>query len=180
MSGFTFRGVHSSAFGIHGIHTQDQSRFILPPRREGKITIPGRSGYYDGTPRGIYDERVESILCSFKCPQGKTVPEVCREIAYWLSGTGRLAYDKEPDKYYTAHVTGGPPMAQHLKYGEFTITWSYNPPFAYGRTVTLPIHSGENPIAYEGTAETPCVIVLKNLSAADVQTITLTAIKRSV
>lgn len=44
MSGFSFKGVHSSKFGIY---TQDQSRTLLPPKREGKITIPGRSGYYD-------------------------------------------------------------------------------------------------------------------------------------
>lgn len=177
MSGFTFRGVHSSTFGIY---TQDQSRFILPSRREGKITIPGRSGYYNGVSKSVYDERAEGILCSFKCPPGRTVPEMCREIAYWLSGTGRLTYDKEPDKYYSAHITGGPPMVQHLKYGEFNLTWSCNPPFAYGWTVTAPIHSGENRVEYRGTADTPCVIVLRNLSGADAQNITITAIKRSV
>lgn len=36
MSGFSFRGVHSSKFGIY---TQDTSRIILPPRREGKVVI---------------------------------------------------------------------------------------------------------------------------------------------
>ena len=71
-------------------------------------------------------------------------------------------------------------MAQHLKYGEFDLTWSYNPPFAFGRTVTQPITSGENAVAYRGTAETPCIIVLKNLSTANVLNITITAIKRSV
>lgn len=177
MSGFSFRGVHSSKFGIY---TQDQSRVILPPRREGKVTIPGRSGYYDGVAGSVYDERAESILCSFVCPKGKTVPEVCREIAYWLSGTGRLIYDKEPDKYYTARISGGPPMAQHLHYGEFTLTWSYNPPFAFGKTVTQEITSGENVIDYQGTAETPCVIVLRNTSETDIANISITAIKRSV
>lgn len=177
MSGFIFKGVHSGNFGIF---TQDAGRIILPPRREGKIAIPGRSGYYDGVAGNVYDERAEQIHCSFKCPAGKTVPEVCREIAYWLSGTGRLIYDKEPDKYYMARVSGGPPMVQHLKYGEFDLTWSYDPPFAFGRTVTLPVASGGTPIDYQGTAETPCVIVLRNLSEADVQTVTITAIKRSV
>lgn len=175
MSGFTFRGTHSSDFGIH---TVDQSRTILPPRREGKIAIPGRSGYYDGVSGGVYDERQESILCTFACPKGRTVAEVCREIAYWLSGTGRLSYDREPDKYYNARITGAPPMAQHLKHGEFTITWSYNPPFAFGRTVSVPIHSGRNDIRYEGTAETPCVIVLRNVSAASAANVTITAVKR--
>ena len=31
-----------------------------------------------------------------------------------------------------ASLSGAPPMAQHLKYGEFTLTWSCNPPFALG------------------------------------------------
>lgn len=177
MSGFVFRGVHSGKFGIY---TQDQSRTILPPRREGKVTIPGRSGYYDGVVGNVYNERTETIRCAFKCPSGKTVPEVCREIAYWLSGTGRLAYDKESDKYYTARLSGAPPMDQHLKYGEFDLTWSYNPPFALGRTVTQPIASGENAVEYRGTMETPCVIVLKNLSKANILNVTITAIKRSI
>lgn len=176
MSGFSFKGVHSSKFGIY---TQDQSRTLLPPKREGKITIPGRSGYYDDV-GAVYDERAESVLCSFVCPEGKTVPEVCREIAYWLSGSGRLIYDKEPDKYYTARLSGGPPMSQHLKYGEFTITWSYNPPLAFGKTITQQITNGENVIAYQGTAETPCVIVLRNTSETDVVNVSITAIKRSV
>lgn len=177
MSGFSFRGVHSSTFGIY---TQDQSRTILPPPREGKISIPGRSGYYGGGMKNVYDERTEIILCSFRCPEGKTVPEVCREIAYWLSGSGRLVYDTEPDKYYTAHVSSGPPMEQHFKYGAFTLTWSCNPPFACGKTVTIPIRSGENSMNYQGTAATPCVIVLRNPSVTNVQNVTITAIKRSV
>ena len=144
------------------------------------MVIPGRSGYYNGIFGDVYDERVEAIHCAFKCPDEKTVPEVCREVAYWLSGTGRLIYDKEPDKYYTARVSGGPPLEQHFKYGAFDLSWSYNPPFAFGRTITQPIASGENPVDYRGTAETPCIIVLKNLSLTDAANITITAIKRSV
>lgn len=177
MSGFTFRGVHSSAFGIV---TQDQGRVILPPGREERISIPGRSGYYDGVSPGVYGEREENVRCAFKCPAGKTVPEVCREIAYWLSGAGRLSYDKEPDKYYNARLTGGPPMEQHLKWGSFELTWSCNPPFAYGPAATVPLAMGANPIAYRGTAPAPCLIVLRNPSREAAQTVTITAVKRSV
>lgn len=176
MKGFTFRGIHSREFGIFA---QDQERILIPSRREGRILIPGRSGYHDGVLKRAYDERVESTVCGFVKPQGMTVPEACREISYWLSGVGRLTFDKEPDKYYTAQLSGAPPMEQHLHYGKFTLTWSCNPPFAFGRTVTEPIHSGSNPVAYRGTAETPCVIVLRNTSARDVQNITITAVRRS-
>lgn len=174
MSGFTFRGISSKKFGIY---TVDQDRKILPPRRESRVTIPGRSGYYD-TKSNVYDERTESLLCSFVCPPGKTIPEMCREIAGWLSGTGHLIYDKEPDKYYLARLSGAPPMEQHLQYGRFTLTWSCNPPFAFGKTVLQKITSGENTVPYNGTAETPCTIVLKNSSTTNAKNITITAIKR--
>ena len=136
MSGFTFRGVHSS---VYGICTQDQERAILPPGRDERIVIPGRSGYYDGPP-GVYDERVEGLHCAFKC---------------------------------------SPPMEQHLKWGSFDLTWSCNPPFALGRTVTQPLTMGANPIAYRGTAPAPCLIVLRNLSQTSASTVTITAVKRS-
>lgn len=175
MSGFTFRGVHSSKFGIY---TQDQDRKLLPPRRDSKTIIPGRSGYYDGTVGNIYDERVESIICSFVKPPDKTVPEVFREIAKWLAKPGRLVYDKEPDKAYTAKISGSPPEEQHLKHGTFTLTWSCNPPFAFGKTRSQPIASGVNVIDYQGTAETPCVIVLRNHSTTNAVNISITAVKR--
>lgn len=34
--------------------------------------------------------------------------------------------------------------------------------------------------AYQGTAEAPCVIVLRNTSETDISNVTITAIKRSV
>ena len=175
-NGFTFRGAHSSKYCIH---LQSQSRVLLPPRREGNIVIPGESGCYDGVAGKVYDTRAESFQCGFVRPEGMSVPQVCRELAYWLSGTGRLILDKEPDKYYLARLSGAPPMEQHLHSGAFTLTWTFNPPFAFGRTVTLPVHDGENPIAYKGTAETPCLLVLRNVSKRTISNLTITAIKRS-
>ena len=62
MSGFSFRGVHSSTFGIY---TKDQGKILLPPRREGKLTIPGRSGYYDDVARSTTSgSRVSFALSS--------------------------------------------------------------------------------------------------------------------
>ncbi len=42
----------------------------------------------------------------------------------------------------------------------------------------VPIRKGENAAAYAGTAPTPCVIVLRNVSAASAANITITAVKR--
>ncbi len=100
-----------------------------------------------------------------RLPGGKDRPGGVPEIAYWLSGSGRLIFDREPDKYYLARLSGGPPMSQHLKYGEFTITWSYNLPFAFGKTITEPLKNGENVIDYQGRRRRPlCVIKVRNTS----------------
>ena len=49
-----------------------------------------------------------------------------------------------------------------------------------GETITQQIADGENVVDYKGTAETPCMIVLRNASAADIVTVSITAIKRRV
>jgi hypothetical protein len=58
MSGFSFRGVHSSKFGIY---TQDTSRIILPPRREGKRHISA-APHCMTLQRSIRAERCISLL----------------------------------------------------------------------------------------------------------------------
>ena len=49
-------------------------------------------------------------------------------------------------------------------------------PFAYGKTITQPLTNGNNPIEYKGTAETPCLIVLKNTGTETITNVQLTAI----
>lgn len=151
--------------------------YFLPPKRARKVTIPGRSGSYDFGAQS-WDDRTLRIVCVLERPMTKSE---FREIVYALSKKGRLRLWNEPGKYYIAELYD-PAEVQDCYMEtarEFELAFSCEP-FAFGAIVTQPIASGENTVDYQGTAETPCTIVLKNLSDADILTVTITAIKRSV
>lgn len=151
--------------------------YFLPPKRARKVTIPGRSGSYDFGAQN-WDDRTLRIVCVLERPMTKSE---FREIVYALSRKGRLRLWNEPGKYYIAELYDPAEIQDYYMETarEFELAF-FCEPFAFGATVTQPIASGENAVDYRGTAETPCTIVLKNLSNANILTVTITAIKRSV
>lgn len=147
---------------------------LFPEKRERKVEIPGRNGMYDFGSK-TFGERVIECECKLieEIPKSKL-----REIAYKLSGKQRLFFWDEPDKYYIAELfdpTEIDNIADRL-WLEFTLTFVCEP-FAYGKTVTQEITSGQNVIGYEGTADSPCIIVLKNTSGSNVSNVTITAVE---
>ena len=150
--------------------------YLLPPKRARKITIPGRSGSYDFGAKN-WEERTLRMTCTLT----RQVTKVeFREIIYALSKKARLRLWNEPDKYYIAELSDPAEVQDYyLETGrEFELNFIAEP-FAYGPTITTPLENGRNKIAYQGTAETPCMIVLRNVSSSNVQNITITATKRS-
>ena len=150
---------------------------LTPAKRPRKVHIPQRSGMYDFGAT-CWEERTVRIECTL---ERKTSRAQLREIAGALSRKGRLRLWDEPDKYYVGELYDPAEVLDYYDEAmrEFSLSFVCEP-FAFGRTVTQPIASGENRVAYLGTADTPCVIVLKNLSPDTVQTVTITAIKRRV
>lgn len=150
--------------------------YFLPPKRARKVTIPGRSGSYDFGAQD-WDDRTLRIVCVLERPMTKSE---FREIVYALSKKDRLRLWNEPEKCYIAELYDPSEVQDYYMETarEFELAFSCEP-FAFGATVTRPITSGENRIAYQGTAETPCVIVLGNTSSTNVLNVTITAIKRS-
>lgn len=148
---------------------------FLPPKRKRKITIPGRSGSYDFGAKN-WEERTLRLTCTLMRQMSKAE---FREIVYALSKKGRLRLWNEPDKYYVAELYDPAEVQDYYleTARDFELVFTAEP-FAYGRTVTTPITDGRNLPGYRGTAETPCVIVLKNLSGSEVKNITITAIRR--
>lgn len=171
-SSFTF-GRYNSAddWGIKVIATDT----LMPPKRARKIVIPGRSGSYDFG-ANAYDERTLRMRCILERQISKAE---LREIVYHLAKKDRLTLWNEPDKYYIAELYNEAEVLDFPleMFREFTLDFICDP-FAYRTAVTLPLKAGMNPIAYRGTAETPCVIVLRNDGETDIQNITLTAIRR--
>ena len=149
--------------------------YLLPPKRSRKLTIPGRSGSYDFGAKN-WDERSLRVSCMLTRQMSKAE---FREIIYHLSQKAQLRLWNEPDKYYVAELYESAEVQDYyLEIArEFELVFTCEP-FAYGASVTAPIKSGRNAINYKGTAETPCMIVLKNTSKTNVINITITAIKR--
>lgn len=147
---------------------------LLPSKRERKVEIPGRNGMYDFGSIN-FDERVIECECKLieEIPKSKL-----REVAYKLSGKKPLTFWDEPDKYYIAELfdpTEIDNIADRL-WLEFTLTFTCEP-FAYGETISQPITDGQNPISYKGTAESDCVIIIRNRSNSSLSNITITAIE---
>ena len=168
-NGFTFNGRHSSEFHIY---CNPESRILLPEKRRLLTTIPGRSGVY-AQEDGGYAPREEAFTCTFT-GQGLTdISAQARAIAAWLSKTGTLTFDHEPDKSYFASFIGSLPLAKHLQYGEFTLTVQYSPPFAFSEphAIEQTIQQNETavtvPIA--GTAPSPCRIIVDNIGTKPIQ-----------
>lgn len=149
---------------------------FLPPKRERKLSIPGRSGSYDYGAKN-WEERTLRIECMLI--RNITKAEF-REIIYALSKKGRLRLFNEPDKYYMAELYDAPEVQDYYmeEMRSFELSFTCEP-FAYGAVITEPLADGRNIIEYEGTAETPTVIVLKNTGDEDLTNVTITAIKRS-
>lgn len=150
---------------------------FLPPKRRRKITIPGRSGAYDFGAKN-WEERTIRLTCTLMRQMSKAE---FREIVYALSKKGRLRLWNEPDKFYIAELYDPAEVQDYYleTARDFELVFTAEP-FAYGPTVTTPIANGRNVIDYKGTAETPCVIVLKNTSANDIQNVTITVTKRRI
>lgn len=164
-SGFAFKGVHSSRFGIV---YRPESRMLMPTARRNVIAVPGRSGVYTQT-YGDYDERVESFVCGF-IKRGTTLPATtARQIAGWLSGTGKLVFDEEPDLYYLATIIDAPPLSLHRNYAEFTITYTANPPFALSDEKTVALNGGG--VSYPATERTPTVLTIRNNNATPISNV---------
>lgn len=148
---------------------------LLPPKRSRKLTIPGRSGSYDFGAKN-WEDRTLRISCMLLRQMTKAE---FREIVYLLSKKNRLHLWNEPDKYYIAELYESPEVQDYYLEAarEFELAFTCEP-FAYGDRATAPIKSGRNVVNYKGTAEAPCMIVLRNVSTSNVANITITAIKR--
>ena len=132
---------------------------LLPPKRERKVQIPRRSGRYNYGDN-VWDERTIRITCTL---ERKISRAQVREIAYALSQESNLVLWEEPDKYYIGEIYD---PAEILDYfdecmRDFELTFICRP-FAYSSSKTVPIASGNVTTEYQGTADAPCTIILRN------------------
>ena len=169
-----------SVFSFGGIDDLDMdvmvtgiSRAIKPPKRNIQTIVPGKSGTYDFT-ENAYDNTQIVMDCMYV---GADPPTFARRLAVWLSGTNDLIIADEPDKRYTATVWIDIPEDYVFSLRHFTLTFTCQP-FARSdaqqasRVIT---QSGDGIlIDVEGTAPTPCRIIIKNTGSSTINNITIT------
>ncbi len=169
----TFAGRDTGEFGIK-IKTL---RRLLPERREELEDIPGTPGQYDYSGSEPEDQAVAyqmgiiQVDCMVEAADLPQLRTRAREIAAWLSRTGRLYFSDEPDKYYIGRIYSPIVFEQLFKYGQWTVEFKVKP-FAFGKAVNVPA-IGKAPLTisviYGGTAPTPARLVLRNIGNAPIR-----------
>lgn len=163
-------------FTAYGLRIRKKHRVLKPALRERKIIIPERSGAYDFGAK-YYDELTLLVECD-------TIRQLSesdkRELAYLLSFKNRITFWDEPDKYYVGRIYDAAEIEKVGGIGTyFPLTFMCDP-FAYGQTVTKDMtgYTTTTP-NYQGTAETPFRIEIKNIGSAAIdRTVTIQVTKR--
>ena len=136
--GFTWRGKHSSEYGI--IRVSDGSRYndtILPAFQDTTQKMPGSDGtlYWES----FYTNKTFSINIAFD----HLTEDNYRKLRQWLNGKdrGELIFDEAPYKAYTVKIKDPPQLkticfmedGKRIYKGEGTISFVAYYPFARGR-----------------------------------------------
>ena len=170
VSVFSFGGITDLSMGVQvtGI-----TRVIKPLKRNVQTVIAGRSGTYDTTAEA-YDNSQIVMDCMYV---GTNPPQFARAMASWLSGTNDLIMADEPDKTYTATVWADIPEDYVFSLRHFTLTFTCQP-LARSATQqvdeTVTISGGGFSFDVDGTAPTPCRIIIRNTGTSTITNLSVT------
>ncbi|WP_085523847.1 distal tail protein Dit [Tuberibacillus sp. Marseille-P3662] len=159
MSGLTYKGQHSSEFGLV-IKTKPS---ILPPISTKTTEIPGMPGaYYVRSERGVKPIKVP---IGFVADDYQDYHTRLRRLAAWLAPPkdikdGALIFDTESYKTDYAVLDGSTDIDRLARLGKGTLTFLCPDPDSFGQERTQTINDPNNPtkagkvITNGGTAET--------------------------
>lgn len=104
--GFTFKGIHSSRFGITMI---TKSRSLLPETKQYYYSALAADGSYDfteagGRKRAAFENRSFQIVMMVCAENILRLQERVNGICSWLMGKGELVFDDIPSSIWTARV----------------------------------------------------------------------------
>ncbi|MCU6709360.1 phage tail family protein [Paenibacillus sp. J5C_2022] len=160
--GFTFKGRHSSEFGVRLLRYTVNS----PDLREYEDEPAGLPGVIDyGTELG---KRELEMTVDIE-PNGAEFKRRQSEILTWLKPTtaaGIIVFDDVPDRFFYAKLSGRLTAEQIGRYGEFRVTMKCTDPFAYGpeRIYEGTITGNPEDIVLEsyGSEPTPPIVEMSN------------------
>ncbi|MDO5398215.1 MAG: phage tail family protein [bacterium] len=115
-TGFTFKGRHSSEFGMT---MATKSRPILPEQRSSMIDLPGHDGsldyaYMNDYGRAMYMNRTFTIVLHAAAQDIYELQQKIARVGAWLSGSGELLFDDLPEVIWEAAVKGSIDYAPEL------------------------------------------------------------------
>ena len=175
--GVIFKNQHSQK--DHGLIMQSIDRSLLPMVKRQQVDIPSLEGKYDLQEEPLYDNRIITVKFSAVVNGGPVEMQAKkRRIAKWLSGRSRLIFDDEPGLWNDAKVFDAIAFEQTFKTLVVEAFFECFP-LAYGKTVTEPLVTGENPFKYLGNMKTPTRIMFQNTSGHVIERIRLNAIYRA-
>lgn len=173
MIGFTFNGRHSSEFGIY---FKSIDRTVIPEKRKKEFEILGRSGTLE-LPSNEYNKRfITGLIGVMQTEDFKDLRNQTRELARWLSGTGLLIFDDEPEKAYEATIYSavGIEQLEVLPRGNIEIEFECQP-FAVSvdtnRKLVQNAGNKEITIINKGNVQTCGTFVIKNTGSQIIKTI---------
>jgi phage-related protein len=171
---FTFGNINSfERFGIKVIAHD----VFSAEKRPRNVQIPFRHGRFDFGEK-FFDQKIVRLDCELTTPLTK---HEMREVIFWMSRRSSLWLWDEPDKHYigelieTVDVNVFPKEVSR----QFELPLICEP-FAFSSQERIPLQRDINLIDYEGTAETPTLIVIRNPNDHAITNLTLTAVQQII
>ena len=167
---FSFGGITDLSMGVQ---VTNITRVIKPAKRNVQTVIAGRSGTHDDTANAYANSQIV-MDCMYV---GNNPPLFARQMAPWLSGTNDLIMADEPDKTYTATVWSDIPEDYVFSLRHFTLTFDCQP---FARSATqqtsrvITTSGGGILLDVEGTAPTPCRIIIENTGNTTITNLSIT------
>lgn len=106
-SGFSYRGKHSSEFGIA---VKSKSRPMIPEQKMYTYDLPGMDGEYDMTEcneykRPMYKSRLFELDLQITADNLSELKRQASGIGSWLTGSGDLIFDDDSGVVWKARVS---------------------------------------------------------------------------
>lgn len=160
-----------------GIMIRSINRPILPERGYEEYKIQGRDG--QRIEAGQYHNRIISIQLYYIEKTMEGMRQKTREFVSFLKEKNKLIFTDEPDKYYLGMLLEQADLEELGSVGETTLNFVCDP-FAYAKNkTTLKLKVGHNRgIGYQGTANAPTRIVIRNTGTETIRNIKITQIRK--
>jgi len=175
MIGFFFIDKHSSDFNT--VVMERAKRNLTPPKRRNDYQVSGRHGTVDFGDE-TYGTRQIPVNIYLISRNEKELRKLARDVAFWLSGKGRLLFDDEPQQAYDAVVYEEIDAEQLFRVKRVTVTFECQP---FAKTVDFMQstshgirHGHTASINSQGTQATPPRIIINNTSNSTITSITIT------